>query len=109
MRAAHLIRVCSIGFAAAGICLGAAQAQTSTVIIAPSAPPAPRVETIPPPPSMQTQVMTWEAGHWVWNGTGWNWQDGHYVQRPSTAAVWEPGHWQQSNGGWVWVEGQWRS
>ena len=48
-----------------------ASAQSSTVIIAPNAPPPPRVETIPPPPSEQPQLMTWEAGHWSWNGTTW--------------------------------------
>jgi hypothetical protein len=84
-----------------------ASAQTSTVIIAPNAPPPPRVETIPPPPS---QVMTWEEGHWAWNGTSWDWTEGHYVQRPEPTAVWEPGHWaQEETGGYVWVDGRWRS
>ena len=92
---------------AAGAVAVPALAQTSTVIIAPSAPPPPKVETIPPPPS---QVMTWEAGHWAWNGTTWDWHDGHYVQRPAPAAVWEPGHWaRESTGGYVWVDGHWRS
>jgi WXXGXW repeat (2 copies) len=80
---------------------------TSTVIIAPTAPPPPRVETIPPPPSA---VMTWEAGHWAWNGTTWDWTEGHYVQRPQPTAVWEPGHWaQESTGGYIWVDGHWQS
>jgi hypothetical protein len=84
-----------------------ASAQSSTVIIAPSAPPPPRVEVVPPPPSA---VMTWEAGHWAWNGAAWDWTEGHYVQRPAANAVWEPGHWaQEATGGYIWVEGHWQS
>jgi hypothetical protein len=87
-----------------------AGAQTSAVIVAPSAPPPPQVETIPPPPSDQPQMMTWEPGHWSWNGTTWDWTEGQYVQRPAPAAVWEPGHWaQQASGGYVWIDGRWRS
>jgi hypothetical protein len=86
---------------------GVATAQTSTVVIAPSAPPPPRVETIPAPP--QAQTLSWQAGHWAWNGASWNWVDGHYVQAPQPTAVWEPGHWQpQPSGGYIWVDGQWR-
>ncbi|HEY1933617.1 MAG TPA: hypothetical protein VGG99_16515 [Acetobacteraceae bacterium] len=82
----------------------------STVVIAPSAPPPPRVETIPAPPTADAQVMTWHAGHWMWNGSNWSWEEGHYVQRPAPTAVWEPGHWsQESSGGYVWVDGHWRS
>ena len=36
----------------------------STVVIAPNAPPPPRVETIPQPPSAEAQVMYWQPGHW---------------------------------------------
>ncbi|MDR3537197.1 MAG: hypothetical protein P4L71_11920 [Acetobacteraceae bacterium] len=88
--------------------VGTASAQTSTVIIAPSAPPAPRIETMPPP-SAGSQVMSWQAGHWAWTGAAWSWEEGHYVQAPQPAAVWEPGHWeQQPTGGYVWVDGRWR-
>ncbi len=47
-------------------------------------------------------MMTWEAGHWAWNGTTWDWTEGHYVQRPAPTAVWEPGHWaQETSGGYA--------
>jgi hypothetical protein len=93
--------------AAFGVAVSAS-AQTSTVIIAPSAPPPPRVETMPPPPAT---TMSWQAGHWAWNGTAWSWEEGHYVQAPQPSAVWEPGHWAQQagSGGYVWVDGHWRS
>jgi hypothetical protein len=80
----------------------------STVVIAPTAPPPPRVETVPPPPSEQARVMYWRPGHWTWNGASWSWQEGRYVERPAPQAVWEPGHWvQQPSGGYVWVDGHW--
>ncbi len=89
--------------------MGAASAQTSTVIIAPSAPPAPRMESVPPPSSAGSQPMSWQAGHWAWNGAAWSWEEGHYVQAPQPAAVWEPGHWEpQSSGGYIWIDGRWR-
>ena len=54
--------------------------------------------------------MTWQTGHWAWNGTAWAWIEGQYVQRPQPTAEWEPGHWApQPTGGYVWVDGRWRS
>ena len=41
--------------------VGTASAQTSTVVIAPSAPPPPRVETMPPPPAEQSTQAPDEA------------------------------------------------
>jgi hypothetical protein len=81
----------------------------STVVIAPNAPPPPRVETIPQSPSAEAQVMYWQPGHWMWNGANWEWASGQYVQRPAPQAVWQPGHWaQQPSGGYVWVDGHWQ-
>jgi hypothetical protein len=102
--AAALAAVTAIGVSTAAF------AQNSTVIIAPSAPPAPRVETMSPRPPSSTTTMSWQGGHWSWNGTNWVWDEGHYVQAPQAQAVWEPGHWQQQpTGGYVWVDGHWRS
>jgi hypothetical protein len=103
LRTASFAAVAAVGLAAS------ASAQDATVIIAPNAPPPPRVESVPPPPQ-SPQTMSWQAGHWTWNGTAWAWDEGHYVQAPQAAAVWEPGHWsQQPSGGYVWVDGHWRS
>jgi hypothetical protein len=79
----------------------------STVVIAPSAPPPPRVETMPAPPTEQ-RVVYWQPGHWIWDGSSWSWQEGQYVDPPTPQAVWEPGGWvQQPAGGYVWVDGHW--
>jgi len=37
----------------------------STVVIAPSAPPPPRVETMPTPAPEQGRVVYWQPGHWT--------------------------------------------
>jgi hypothetical protein len=98
-----LARVAAIGLTVS------ATAQNSTVIVAPSAPPPPRIETMPPPPS-GPQPLSWQSGHWGWNGSALAWDEGRYVQAPQAAAVWEPGHWQQqASGGYVWLDGRWRS
>ena len=86
---------------------GLAAAQTQTVIIAPSAPPELRVETIPATPS---NGMQWQAGHWSWIGAQWAWVPGQFAAPPQQTAIWDPGHWvQQANGGYAWVEGHWRT
>lgn len=79
-----------------------------TVIVAPTAPPPVRVETIPQPPIAEATTMYWQPGHWMWSGANWQWSSGHYVQRPAPMAVWQPGRWvQQPTGGYVWVDGHW--
>ncbi len=78
-------------------------------IVAPRAPPPVRYEVVPPPPAGRVEVVTWDPGHWHWNGHEYVWVPGHYVERPRREAVWEPGHWaERPNGAWVWVEGHWR-
>jgi hypothetical protein len=69
-------------------------------------PPAPRSELIPPAPN---QRVVWDPGRWSWDGRGYVWVSGHYVDRPYERSVWEPGHWNERNGGWVWEEGHWRA
>ena len=86
-----------------------APVQSSAIVIAPSAPPPPQVETIPPPPVAETQTMSWRPGHWMWNGASWAWAPGQYVARPAPTAVWSPGHWEpQPTGGYLWVDGRWQ-
>jgi WXXGXW repeat (2 copies) len=75
-----------------------------TAVVAPYAPPPPRVETPPPAPST---LATWQPGHWFWNGTRYDWMPGHYVDRPAQNANWMPGYWQQEPNGWTWIEGRW--
>jgi hypothetical protein len=79
-------------------------AGTTFVSVAPFAPPPPRVETPPSPPS---PLAVWQPGHWSWSGGQYVWIAGQYAQRPAPTANWVPGYWQQGPNGWVWSEGRW--
>ncbi len=69
-------------------------------------PPAERTEVIPVAPNDR---MVWQQGRWSWDGNGYVWMAGHYVERPYAQAQWEPGHWVDHGDGWVWDEGHWRT
>jgi|SRR6516162_7364788 len=66
------------------------------------APPATRVETVPPPPD---RSYAWDPGHWQWNGRTYVWVPGHYIRYPHPHARWVPGHWVNRGGGWYWSPG----
>ena len=68
-------------------------------------PPPVREEIVPVAPN---ERVVWDPGRWSWDGRGYVWVAGHYVERPYARAVWEPGHWVDHGNGWVWDEGHWR-
>jgi len=78
----------------------------STPAVATLRPPPVREEVIPAAPS---ERVVWHPGRWSWDGTGYVWVAGHWVDRPYANAVWEPGHWVDHGNGWVWDEGHWRA
>ena len=80
------------------------EAGTTTVMVAPIAPPTPLPET---PPSAPSPLAVWQAGHWSWSGAQYTWTPGHYAQRPWWNARWVPGFWQPGAGGWTWIDGYW--
>jgi hypothetical protein len=75
-------------------------------VVAPEAPPAAIIETVPVAPGPD---YFWISGHWHWNH-GWVWLGGHYDRHPHyhEGAGWEAGHWDHRGGNYVWVEGRWR-
>jgi hypothetical protein len=81
--------------------------QGANVIIAPTPPPAPQVEVVPPAPTV-APGMAWQQGQWVYSSGNWVWQPGQYVARPQGYSVWQPGQWmQQPDGRYVWNPGHW--
>ncbi|MBV9828248.1 MAG: YXWGXW repeat-containing protein [Alphaproteobacteria bacterium] len=78
----------------------------STVVLAPTAPPAPQIETAPPAPA---PTAVWQEGHWSWNPERqlYVWMHGHYAEPPRVHAAWLPGRFVERPGGWVWEEGHW--
>ena len=115
------VRLLISALAAAITCaaaLTAAPAFAQAVIVAPLAPPPPRVEVMPAPRA----GYAWDPGHWrwaegryVWVGGHWNWAEPNYVwvpgvwQRPLRAhSVWVAPEWRHHSLGWWRVAGHWR-
>jgi hypothetical protein len=76
----------------------------TTVLVAPYAPPPPRIET---PPLAPSSLAVWVSGHWSWTGTQYEWIAGRYAQRPLPSSVWVAGYWRQGPSGWTWLAGHW--
>jgi len=82
--------------------MSSAQAQ----VIVRVGPPAPIVETVPPPPP-EHPGWAWHNGYHRWDGGRYVWVPGYYAAPPHPGAHWVEGHWVARNGGWVWREGHW--
>ena len=67
-------------------------------------PPAPVVETAPPPPAPGS---VWTSGYWSWDGAKYVWVPGQYAVPPFPAAVWIGGRWVPHGARWVWTNGHW--
>jgi len=75
-----------------------------TYTVAPMAPPAPYVETVP---AMPYAGAVWINGYWNWSGGRHQWMPGHYA-RPMPGYHWRPHRWAPSpRGGWQLHGGGW--
>ncbi len=66
------------------------------------APPAPRVEVVPPPRS----GYVWAPGYWRWNGREHVWVAGHWM-RERRGYHWVPEHWAGREGRYHFEPGHW--
>jgi hypothetical protein len=66
-------------------------------------PPAPLVETRPPPPA---PTYVWVGGYWWWGMSAWNWLPG-YWSSPMYGYSYVPGGWYWSSGAWWYGPGGW--
>jgi hypothetical protein len=73
------------------------------VVVADVAPPAPYVETLPPPPFAGA---VWINGYWGWRGGRHVWVGGRY-EHPRPGYTWSPHRWVQHDGRWHLEEGRW--
>ena len=73
------------------------------VVIANVPPPAPYVETLPPPPFAGA---LWIGGYWGWQGGRHVWVPGRY-EHPREGYAWVPHHWAQHDGRWHLEGGGW--
>jgi len=92
---------------AVGASVLATAAFAQDVVYVPTAPPPPRVETVPVLPPDRVDVERWQPGYWRWNGAEYSWVEGHYVEAPRRGVAWIPGRWEQRAGGWVYIQGHW--
>lgn len=72
---------------------------------APSAPPTPLNEPIPPQPYNN---YVWVPGYWDWQYDHWRWVYGEWQQPPFENAKWEGGHWEKREEKWYWNNGRWK-
>ncbi len=68
--------------------------------------PPPMAETIPKPP-VSAVPLTWQPGHWDWNGSSYAWTPGQYVDRSGRSGEWMPPYWEKTPSGWVWRPAHW--
>jgi len=79
----------------------------------PGAPPPAVIAIAPPPlpvyvvPSPPMMGYVWSPGHWRWNGDGYFWVPGTWVQPPVVGLLWTPGYWGWREGVFAWNEGYW--
>lgn len=76
--------------------------------VATTPPPPPRGDYDAPPPPARPASMVWDPGRWQWDGRGYVWIEGQYIERPYRGATRVPGRWEEHRGQWFWVEGRWR-
>ena len=62
-----------------------------------------REEFVPPSPGRR---MSWQPGHWHWNGRAYVWNRGFYV-RHARQRRWVHGEWVMRRGGWIWIPARW--
>jgi len=99
---------CSVlGLAAAGVIAsptGISTASAETIVDVRVAPPVPRVEVVPRPP---TPHHVWTPGYWAWSGHRHVWVAGRYVPERH-GYVYHPSYWQEGrHGHWHFHQGYW--
>ena len=74
----------------------------------PDHPPVPpsRAEQVPVPPRSNVTLI-WRPGHYDWNGSGYTWIPGEWIDRAGRSSLWQDGYWRQVSGRSVWVPAHW--
>lgn len=74
----------------------------------PDHPPVPplRAEQVPAPPRASVTLI-WQPGHYDWNGSGYTWIAGQWIDRGGRSSLWQDGYWRQVSGRSVWVPAHW--
>lgn len=68
--------------------------------------PAPQAERVPAPPRSRVALI-WRPGHYDWDGAGFAWAPGQWVDRAGHGTLWQDGYWRRGGEGYAWVSGHW--
>lgn len=68
--------------------------------------PPPREERIPAPP-VSASVLSWQPGHYDWDGVRYTWVEGRWVDRAGHGSLWQDGFWRRDQNDYVWVPAHW--
>jgi len=71
-------------------------------IVVQVAPPAMRVEEVPPP----RHGYHWAPGYWSWNHNKHVWVGGHWIKEKH-GYHWTAPRWEERNGHWHFHDGRW--
>lgn len=96
----------ALALSAAPVAIPEASAHPRAVVVRVAPPPLRREAIIVAPGPRERFV--WVDGYWRWDGRGYDWVPGRWVDRPHRYHAWVPGHWAPVRGGWVWRDGHWR-
>ena len=68
--------------------------------------PAPLADARPLPP-VSGEVLSWQPGHWNWDGRAYTWAAGMYIPAAGHGPIWVKEYWNLTNGVWEWQPGHW--
>jgi hypothetical protein len=87
---------------------------TGAQFVQPQAQQVVYVQQAPPPPRIETVVMSpgpgyvWTDGEWLWDGGSWAWSSGRWCAPPRGSTIWISSSWSSEPRGWRHSPGHWR-
>lgn len=90
-----------------GLMFSATSLTASAQVVIRVRPPEPIVEVVPAQPADHPNYA-WHPGYYRWDGAAYVWVKGTYVEAPRAHDVWVEGHWVADGDGWAWREGHWK-
>ncbi len=60
-----------------------------------------------PAPPVSPVLLIWQPGYYDWDGSGYHWVGGQWVERTGHRTLWQDGYWQRQGLAYVWVPAHW--
>jgi hypothetical protein len=97
-----LVSALALPLVAAALCAGNSLPARAALIEIEVAPPALRIETVPPP----RVGFVWVPGYWRWEGHRHVWEEGRWIKE-RRGRHWVPARWVPAGGHYRFEEGHW--